>query len=279
MPSHEEYLQAIAKVEALHSTPEVLAKVASKVRDPNSDIEDIVEILRTDAALTADIVRLSNSAYYGTTTPIRNVAQAMARIGFNEVLRLVNLCIAKSVFNKDLDCYGIRARDYWATGVSCGLLMEELAHLHGENPSDAYTLGVMHATGRVVINQILQDFGMGLFWDTRIPLEEWERREVGYDYAFAGAELLRRWKFPEDFCQTIQDHLDGAQKPEASTALQSLHYCASFVRTATPNLDQTPPPETDFTRQKQLATEDLEEIVARVRQRLQTTEKTLGIAS
>lgn len=215
---------AILAIEALGSTPAVLAQVARLAKDPNADLATLGALMRNDGALAADIIRISNSSYYAPATLHGNVASAINQIGLGEVMRVVSLSLARQLFARDLCSYGVPAHDYWCASVAVALLMEGLAKRCGLNPEDAYTLGILHAIGRVLINRIIEEQGFSIFWDGHEPIEEWERDAVGFDYAEAGTLLLEHWHFPAATCEVVRWQLHPEKVVEPVSLLGALQF-------------------------------------------------------
>jgi HD-like signal output (HDOD) protein len=210
-----DFKQAIQVIDALGVTPAVLVKVVEMAHDPNTDIETLGALLRNDGPLVADIIRIGNSPYYAPAAFHGNLISAINSIGLREVIRVVNLSLARQLFARDLPSYGVTACDYWSESVAAALVMEALAKHNGLNPEDAHTLGSIHALGRVLINRVIEEKGFTIFWDGHQPIEEWERGAVGFDFAEAGAMLLEHWHFPSETCEDIrwQLHSDKVFQP------------------------------------------------------------------
>lgn len=191
----ESYRKALQKVEDLHGNMAVLARLGAMLREPNTGTEDVVRLLQTDGALCANIIRISNSTLYGFGTRSLNVHEALAKVGYNRVLSLVGAALSKRLFMNDLSAYGLSANDYWGYSYFCAVLLERQAFRLGADADDAYLLGLLHAIGRVVINELLIRTKIEVYWDRSIPSEEWEDILVGFRYDEAGAHVLRSWKF------------------------------------------------------------------------------------
>ncbi len=220
----DDFKQAIRAVDALGATPAVLVKVTNLAGNPNTDIESICEVLRNDGPLAADIIRISNSPYYAPPTLHSNLTSAVNYIGLREVTRVVNLSLACQLFAQDLTSYGVTAKEYWSTSVAAALVMEALAKPAGLNPEDAYTLGILHPIGRVLINRVIEETGFTIYWEGRQPIEEWERSAVGFDFAEAGALLLTHWQFPAPTCAVIREQLHPAAMAETVSQLGALQF-------------------------------------------------------
>jgi len=224
MLSSKHLTQTIKAIHALGATPAVLVKVAELAKDPNTALEDISALLRNDGLLVAEIIRLCNSPYYAPATYLSNLSSAINFIGFKEVIRLVNLSLSLRIFARDLPSYGISAQDYWSASIAAGLLMEALAKKSGFDPEDAFTIGNLHAIGRVLIDRVIEERRFTVYWDRCQPIETWEKSSVGFDYAEAGAALLEHWIFPPPACDIIRWQLNPEKVAHQVCLLGALQF-------------------------------------------------------
>ena len=215
---------ALQSIDTLGSTPAVLVKVIKLANDPNSDLTSISALLRNDGPLVADIIRISNSPYYSPATPHTNLNSALNQLGLREVIRMVNLSLGRQLFARNLSSYGATAFDYWSSSVATALVMEAVAKKTRQNLEDAYTLGILHALGRVLIDRVIEDKGLSVQWDTQKPVEDWEREIVGFDFAEAGSMLMDRWHFPESMTEVIRKQLIPEQVGNKVSLLGTLQF-------------------------------------------------------
>jgi HD-like signal output (HDOD) protein len=219
-----DFKRAIQAIDVLGATPAVLAKVAELAKDPNTDLDTMCALMRNDGSLAADIIRISNSPYYAPATLHSNLTSAVNSIGLREVIRVVNLSLARQLFARDLPSYGVTAQDYWSASIAAALVMEALAKQSGLNQEDAYTIGILHALGRVLINRVIEEYGATIYWDGNQPIEDWERGAVGFDYAEAGALLLEHWRFPTPTCDAIRGQLNPGTAVEPVSMVGALQF-------------------------------------------------------
>ena len=224
MLNPDDFKKALQTIDALGATPAVLVKVIKLANDPSTDIDTISDLLRNDGPLAANIIRISNSPYYAPETPHSNLNSSINQLGLGEVIRVVNLSLARQLFARDLMSYGVTAYDYWSTSVATALVMEALAKDTGQPREDAYTLGILHAIGRVLINDVIDQKGFSIYWDNQQPIEEWERGAVGFDFAEAGAMLLEHWRFPSAICEIIRHQLTPEPAAKAGSLLGTLQF-------------------------------------------------------
>ena len=234
----EKYESSLQTISSLNSTPQVLARVSSMLKDPNADIGDIVGLVKTDASATAEIIRISNSAYYGSQAKVNNLMESIGLVGFNEISRLIGMCLSKTLFIKELSHYGIPAATYWSESMSVAIIAEQLAQMHGDNTDDAYTIGLLHLVGRLAINQILDDAEGDAKWDGLHSLVEWEQETLGFTYAYAGAMLLKKWDFTTDVTHPIfyQLHMPSAEKERSMHSY--LYFALHMVDACEPGFEK-----------------------------------------
>lgn len=232
MLNPNDFKRILQAIDGLGATPAMLVKVVEIAKDPNTDLDTICALVRSDGPLVADIIRISNSPYYASGTFHGNLSSAVSQIGLREVVRVVNLSLSRQLFARDLPSYGVTAYDYWSTSVAAALVMERLAKSIGANPEDAYTVGILHPLGRVLINRVIETLGFSVFWNGRHPIEEWEREAVGFTFAEAGAMLLEHWLFPPATCEVIRRQLAPEDAVEQGSLIGALQFTRRFLALA-----------------------------------------------
>lgn len=268
MLNPDDFKRSIQAIDALGATPTVLVKVAELAQDPNSDLATLGELLRNDGPLVADIIRISNSPYYAPATLHSNLTSAIGHIGMGEVVRVVNLSLSRRLFARDLPGYGVSASDYWSASIAAALVMEALAKTSGLNPEDGYTIGILHALGRVLIDRVIEEHRFTLYWDGHQPIQEWERSSVGFDHAEAGAMLLEHWRFPAWMCEVIRAQLDPEPTCEEVALAGALRFTLRLLALTGLDFEKTgwQLPETDpFMRISGLTPDAVLELVSACR--------------
>lgn len=279
MSRADDFKQAILAVDALGATPSVLVKVAELTNDPNTEIETICALLRNDGPLVAEIVRISNSPYFAPATSHSNLNSAINYIGLRGVTRLVNLSLSRRLFARDLNSYGISARDYWSNSVASALLLEALAKHSELSIEDAYTLGLLHGIGHVLINHVIEEKGYTIYWDGQQPIEEWERDAVGFDFAEAGAMLLEHWRFPAPTCDVIRWQLYPNKVVRPVSLLAALQFARQLLGLTGANFEKTGwalPEKDPFARASGLTCEKTAEIIGICRDEFRRILQSMG---
>jgi hypothetical protein len=141
--------QIVDGVVSLPPTPRILPKLQRLLRDPDSGIHEIISLLKVDAPMTAQIVRLSNSAFYNTGEPVQSLEEAVNRLGFREVYRVANVAAAQQVMGEALPLYNMGKGELLEGSVSSAVLMVELGSRARRTDLDAaYTTGFFIRSAR-----------------------------------------------------------------------------------------------------------------------------------
>lgn len=210
-------------LDELPTTPQILPQLQSLLRDPNTDQSDVVAFLRMDGGLTARIIRLANSPMFLVGARVENLSDAISRLGFNDVFRLVAAAISQEVLSQRLDAYHLKAGELARDSLACAFVMEALPVF----PNDAkdretrFTVGLFHSIGKVAINRYFIDRGLEVYNpdDGGEVTPEQERMALGFDHGEAGAEILQRWRFSERMARCLRHQFDPfAHAPSALPA-------------------------------------------------------------
>ena len=121
-----EDLNIIAKVEAFPSLPGATTKLVSLIDDPNAAVAEIEEILRMDPGLTANVLKLSNSAYFGFPSKIGSVHKAIILLGAKRLMQLVMTSCVNSVMNKSIPGYDLPPGEMWRHSIAVSVAAEGL---------------------------------------------------------------------------------------------------------------------------------------------------------
>lgn len=214
--------QLVLEVKNLFTLPEIYLKVRATIDDPKSTVEDVAIIVAQDPNISARILRIVNSSFFGFATEIHSISRAINIMGFSQVHDLV-LTIATVNTFKGMKSHLINMKDYWLHSVFCAAIAKLLARKCNIVDSERlFVSGILHDIGHLVIYSKLPSHAEKLLQRAKKeqrPLAELEREVFGFDYAEVGGELLRLWKLPDCFHKTIYQHTNVV--PDQAFALES----------------------------------------------------------
>jgi putative nucleotidyltransferase with HDIG domain len=186
---------------------------------PEVSIQELVEVVKFDPAITANILRISNSAYFGLRREIHSLHQALLLLGTQELLKIIIASGATRLFSAPTPGYFTERQGLWRHSVSCALMVDVLAReLSLPDQATGFTAGLMHDIGKIVLSLFVeQKFHeiMEVVEREGVSFQAAEKIVLGIDHAEMGGEMARMWDFPDRLRLAITyHHLD---KPEAYT--------------------------------------------------------------
>jgi HD-like signal output (HDOD) protein len=188
---------------ALPTAPKVVEELISSFDKASVSTEEIAKKLSTDPVLSAKLLRLANSAYYHVSRSIGTVEDAVLMLGFVTVRTLV---ISSGLVSGFKTVPGLDLKQFWRYSLHTAVAAKWIAKKTKENTDLAFTIGMMHAIGQLVIHSAAPEQAMALD-KVAGPMDarrlDAERASLGYTFADVGAELAKRWKFPVAFSETI----------------------------------------------------------------------------
>jgi HD-like signal output (HDOD) protein len=237
-PSLMTLTELLASNRALPSIPKVIALLLNELDHAEPDLRKISQLINTDPVLTARLLQLANSAQFQFASRISSVSEALALMGLDQVR---SLATAAAVVGSFRAVPGIDMHQFWRYSLNAAKLARVLGGMIRQNQSAAFTAGLIHAIGELVMHLGLSDELSGL--DQKVPplglkRAAAERKLLGYSYADVGAGFARNWHFPS----AIVDALEHQCKPFESGVYEPmagiLHLAAWRARAREANYDE-----------------------------------------
>ena len=203
-------LDLVAELEALPANPTSAVRVLSLTDNPSSSAADLGAAVGADPSLTARIMRVANSAYYGLSGRVASATFAITVLGFDTVRAIA--AVAASGVTGDM---GTLPDGFWSHSASVAIACSLVAPRVSVRGPEAFSLGLMHDLGAALLHR-----GLGPIPDDAPPEDtdgsriEYERTRWGIDHAIAGSRVLRAWWFPEEMTSAIAVHHGGPRSAQ-----------------------------------------------------------------
>ncbi len=202
----------VQQIVELRPLPACTLRILEITEAEQFSAHDLATTIASDQTITATLLRLANSAYYGFPRRITTVRDAVVLLGFREVRAAT---VAASLIDSVPDSSNVDYDTFWQFSLTVGMLAEMLGRAENAHRDHAFTAGVLHNIGRLGLDQVRPDAlteAIELARRTSTSLHDAERRILGYSDAEVGRELAELWAFPESLVAAIGGHAAPLQQ-------------------------------------------------------------------
>jgi HD-like signal output (HDOD) protein len=220
------------------SLPRVVALLLFELDRPEPDLLKITQHISTDLALTARLLQISNSSYFGLAGQVHSVSGSLALLGLPAVRAMAAAAAQASSFKA---VPGIHLPQFWSYSLNVGKVARSLAGVLRDNQQAAFTAGLVHAIGELALYLAMPERMASLHPEVSpvsLRRAEMETRVLGFNYADVGAGLARRWNFPQNLVDGIAHQCRPYQGDNYEPLSGILHLAAWRARAREANLDQ-----------------------------------------
>lgn len=183
--------------------PNVALKIQEMIRANETSVDGVCDAVRLDPALTTRLVGIANSPYYLGSQACKTLHDAIMRIGFKEASHCIMALTTRELFSAHTPQLNEILQKQWEHALATGFCAELIARKKALSGSEDYfTMGLLHDIGKILLLNIVEELGKSRELPTP---EEIDRILVSLHTTF-GAELLKRWNFPENFINLALHH-------------------------------------------------------------------------
>ena len=206
--------------------PAAAMKLLTLLKDEKTSNAQIEQILRYEPGLTANILKLTNSAFFGLPTKIGSIRQAILLIGWKKLVQIVLASCVSAIIDKPVQGYDLSAGDLWRHSVAVSVASEILVkELKLSVPEEVFTAALLHDVGKMVLGRYVKEDIAVIDGEEMqdVPFEQVERSMFGIDHAEIGANILRRWSFPPAMISAVRWHHDPDAAPKPNHLIDVVH--------------------------------------------------------
>ncbi len=224
----------IQNVEQLPSLPDVVSKIINMVNDPDVSFKHVADEIAKDQAITANILKLCNSAYFSKGKEISSIDRAIVILGLKEVKDIVVIATTKSVLNKVIVGYDLARGELWKHGVAVAMLAKKIAtECNQKTIADiAFTGGIIHDVGKTVLALFVQSTFKDILntvTEKSITFQEAEKVVMGFDHQQIGEQVAIKWKFPRVLQSIVRYHHEPMNAPDDHKMIVSIVHIANTL--------------------------------------------------
>ena len=202
-------LDVVRNVKAIASLPAVFERINMVANQPNSSLGDVAAIIARDVGLTARLLKLVNSAYFGFPSKIESITQACVVAGTRNIQQLALATSVVEVF-KSIPPSLLNMQLFWRHSVGCAMVSRSLAQMSGLLDVDRYfVVGMLHDIGRLAMLQTMTDEAAAIIrkaYATGQLTHQVEKECLGFTHADVGEALLNVWGLPQVLGNLVSAH-------------------------------------------------------------------------
>ena len=212
----------MAKVDAFPSIPGSTVNLLKMLEDSETPVQAIEDALRLDPGMTANVLKLTNSAYFGLPSQVGSVKRAVMLLGMKKIKQLVMASCVGAVMNGPIPGYDLPAGELWRHSIAVSVAAEGLSReLKLNDSEDIFTAALVHDVGKLILGQFIQEdlAAVQSAAGNDMSFEVAEREVLGTDHAEIGAHILSQWSLPDDLVHAVRWHHnpEGADAPNRTT--------------------------------------------------------------
>jgi putative nucleotidyltransferase with HDIG domain len=183
------------------------------------DLDEVIDFVRLDSGLTSNILRLVNSPAFGLMKPVNSIDRAVIYLGMQTVVSLALVNLNAKFLQQELQGYHSPQGEFWHHELRTALSTREIARKsdYGISPDLAFTAGLLHDIGKIVISNYQVKEECDLLPMVRdeemISYLDLERKYLGTDHCQVGAVLAKQWRLPGALESSIEFHHEPSKAP------------------------------------------------------------------
>jgi putative nucleotidyltransferase with HDIG domain len=222
--------EIVDNINSLPQFPENILTIQKLINDPDSNMASIARQISMDPALTADMLKIVNSAQYMLSKKVENISEAVKMVGIKGIKNLLYSYGTQKVLGDDT----IDKKRLWEHSYKTAFYAYNLAKNFKNDNSlldDVYVGGILHDMGKIIFSNVhpeLLDKIRGFCGEKNMPSSTFENLSAGMNHAELGALIAEKWNFPEKLVAAIRFHHDPESAPKECEDLVDAVYLANM---------------------------------------------------
>ena len=200
----------LSRLSGLPPMPRIVFEAHEIMEDPNSGAKEVAELIETDQAIAAKVLKMANSAYYGMSGKVSSIQHAAVVLGEKAMGELITLAGTSSLLGNKLYGYAMDSGELWRHSMMVAFGSKLMAQRRmSQRENDAFSVGLIHDVGKLVLDRpvlsrkSLFDEFMAAGDETFLSAEN---RIFGFDHAEIGCDICRLWQIPDTLTKAIRYH-------------------------------------------------------------------------
>lgn len=202
----------LSEIKSMPPLKTSLIRLAELITTTDADIEDFINVIKFDPALTLTVLKWANSIWSQSHSKITDIQTAVIRVGAKTI---VNLCLGNHLsksMSQTFQGYELLENELWRHSTAASLAVENMTNYSKQPiPEGAFAAALIHDIGKIILNRYLKQNDLHIrlhqmMYNDGMSFIQAEQAALGTNHAIIGAELARQWKLPAMFEETIANH-------------------------------------------------------------------------
>ena len=200
----------LKSINTIPAFPATGNKVAQLLLRPDYSVNEVANVIKYDPSITANILKMANSAYFGPRHKISNIQDAVVYLGQQNLLRAIQTAGVSKYYKKGAPGYFDKVTDLWEHSVAVALMSQIISRkITGQEDTTLYTAALLHDVGKIIMGEFVRDSLAkisGLVSTQNISFLDAEEIVLGINHADLGGKIAAYWKFPVEIKDAISFH-------------------------------------------------------------------------
>jgi putative nucleotidyltransferase with HDIG domain len=207
MKTVDRILKSINTIPAFPATGN---KVTQLLKKPDYSVNEVANVIKFDPSITANILKMANSAYFGSRHKISTINDAVVYLGQQNLLRAIQIAGVSKYYKKGAHGYYDKVTDLWEHSVAVALMSQIISQkITGQEDTTLYTAALLHDVGKIIMGEFVRDALpkiSALVSTQRVSFVEAEELVIGINHAELGGKIAAYWNFPVEIRDAISFH-------------------------------------------------------------------------
>ncbi|MGE3234878.1 MAG: HDOD domain-containing protein [Thermoleophilia bacterium] len=224
--------EVASAVAELPPMPASISDVIAACDDQDMTVGQLSQVILRDQSLTANLLKLANSAFYGHARRVTTATEAVVLLGFSAIKSLAISSHTSRLLNGALPGYGLQQGELWRHSIAVAFTARRLAvEIKLAPVEEAFVAGLLHDIGKTILSGYMEnafDEVTRIAQERRMPFHEVETELLGFDHAELGAQVAAAWSFPPELEEAIRYH----HSPNEARLKPALSHCVHLADAA-----------------------------------------------
>ena len=202
--------KVIGSFSKLYPMPHVILKANQILSDPEADLRQFGNLLKADMAVVGRILKVANSAFFGLAKQVSSVQHAAVVLGTKRLLEIISMIGHSKMLNRRMEGYGVQSGAMWRHTLTVAVGADIIAKKYApEYKGEAFLAGLLHDAGKIILDPYIKERRaafVSLAKAGNEPIEEIEKKVLGFDHAAVGGWLCLHWNLPDFVADAIANH-------------------------------------------------------------------------